>query len=74
MTVLERKARLVRAILNDTDEKRFAELERVYQRGAKCEPCVYTVEEIHDSLVHARQDYMDGKGISSDEMRKRHAI
>jgi hypothetical protein len=74
MTVLERKARLVRAILNDTDEKRFVELERTYQRLAKREPCMYTVEELHDSLVQARLDYIDGKGISSDEMRKRHAI
>ncbi len=74
MTVLERKVRFVKAILNDTDEERFVELERTYQRLMKREPCVYTIEELNQRAKRVEQDYMLGKSASQEEMRKRHAI
>jgi hypothetical protein len=74
MTVLERKARHIKTKLNDTDEKRFIELEKTSQHLAKREPCVYTVEELNQRAERVEQDYLSGKGTFHEEMRKRHAV
>lgn len=46
MTVLERKAKLITAILNDPDEERFAELE---------------IKELNDSLCRQEEDFAAGR-------------
>ncbi len=79
MTVLERKkSKLIRAIMDDTDENRISEMERVYRRLRKqqSEPCVYSVKEMNESLCKIEQDFATGKiaGYTSDQMRKRHVV
>jgi hypothetical protein len=65
MTVLERKARFISAILTDVNEKRFVETERFYRilkkrNTSQPEPCIYTVEELRASINQQVTDYEAG--------------
>ena len=64
MTVLERKARFFQAVLNDSEETRFFKLEQ----GA---PCVYTVEELKQSLDEIEQEFAAGQGIPHSQIRRK---
>jgi len=57
MTVLEKKKyNVIRAIMNDTNTKRVAEIERLYNP----EPCVYTAEELRASVMQRTRKFYDG--------------
>ncbi len=77
MTVLERKKfRLIKAIINDTDEERLSEMEKVYKSLKKKlpEPCMYTIEEIRESLPEIEKEFAEGKGISHEEVMKEYGL
>ncbi len=77
MTVLERKAKLVTAILTDTDDARFAEMEKFYKSLKKkqiSEPCMYTIEEIRAGLPKIEKEFTEGKGISHEEVMKEYGL
>ena len=72
MTVLERKKyRLIRSIMDDTDVKRVAEIERLYSTQ---EPCMYTIDEIKASLPKRIKDIEDGKGIPHDVVMQEYGL
>ena len=75
MTVLERKKRFVQSVMNDTDEV-FIKLERAYKRILKPEPCMFTVDELRESVAKFEKDLAEGnvKGISHEEMKKKYAV
>ena len=69
MTVIELKVEMASAILNDIDEARLAEMKKVYNRLYKSrlpEPCVYSIEELKESLIEVEKDFAEGKGIPHD--------
>ena len=75
MTVIELKLEMATAILNDIDEIRLTKLKKVYNKLYKTrlpEPCVYSVEELKESLIEVEKDFAEGKGISSEELRKQY--
>jgi hypothetical protein len=78
MTVLERKKfRLIKAIINDTDEKRLSEIEKVYKTPKKKqlpEPCMYTIEEIRESLPEIEKEFTEGKGIPHEEVMMEYGL
>jgi len=70
MTVLEKKKyNVIRAVMNDTDSRRVAEIERLYNP----EPCTYTTEELRASVMQRTQDFYDGKMelIPHDQMKRK---
>ena len=72
MTVFEQtKYRLIRSIMDDTDEQRVAELAEYYDDN----PLLYSVEELNESLCRIEQDLANGtmKFYTSEELRK-HAV
>ena len=71
MTVLERRARFIQSVMNDTDEV-FIKLERVYERISKPNPCMFTVDELRNSVTKFEKDLEEGnvKGVSHKEMKK----
>ncbi len=72
MTVLEQKKfRLIRAIMNDTDADRVSRIERLYDEN----PLLYSAEELNESLCQIEKDFENGKmkSYSSTQMRK-HAV
>ena len=72
MTMFEQtKYRLIRSIIDDTDEKRVAEIERLY---ASREPCTYTIEEIKAALPERIKDIKDGKGIPHDVVMREYGL
>ena len=72
MTVLERtKYKLIRSIMDDTDESRVAEIERLY---ASREPCMYTDEEIKAGLPKRIKDIETGKGIPHDVVMREYGL
>jgi|GEM_PF-1271592 len=75
MTVLERRARFIQSVMNDTDEV-FCKLERAYERISKPEPCMFAVDELKKSVAKFEKDLDEGnvKGISHEEMKKKYAI
>lgn len=72
MTVLERKAKLITAILNDTDDERFAAIERMYEQLSK-PSFMCSVEELNDSLCKQEQDFISGKivGVPHEQMKQK---
>ena len=71
MTVLERtKYRLIRSIMDDTDENRVAEIDRLYSQ----EPCKYTIEEIKAGLPKRIKDIENGKGIPHDVVMQEYGL
>jgi hypothetical protein len=65
MTVLERKARLVTAILNNTDVDRL-------KNDVPSFMC--SVEELNESLSAIERDFAEGniQSVTSGQMRKKH--
>lgn len=66
MTVLERKAKFISAILTDSDEERFVEMEKFYKslKKRKLEedaPCMYTIEEVRARVLQQMKDLKAGK-------------
>ena len=52
MTVLERKARFVKAILNDEiDEQMLSRLETFFVQLSNREPCLFTPEELRERSI-----------------------
>ena len=75
MTVLERRARFIQSVMNDTDEV-FIKLERVYERISKPNPCMFTVDELRKSVTKFEKELEEGnvKGVSHKEMKKKYAV
>ncbi len=75
MTVLEKKKfKLIRAIMDDTDENRVAEIERMYKNQEKQylpEPCMYTIEEIQAGLPERIKALEEGKGIPHESIKRK---
>ena len=70
MTVLEKKKyNVIRAIMNDTDTKRVAEIERLYNP----KPCVHIAEELRASVMQRTQNFYAGKMelIPHDQMKRK---
>jgi len=75
MTAIELKVEMASAILNDIDEFRLSEMKKAFNKLYKTrlpEPCVYSVEELRESLIEVERDFAEGKGISSEELRKQY--
>jgi hypothetical protein len=79
MTVLERKERLVTAILNDTDVDRLMKMERLYQSLSEHKKndvpsFMCSAEELNESLSAIERDFAEGniQGVTSGQMRKKH--
>lgn len=74
MTVLERKARFVRAVLDDkTSEAMLSDLELLLSLISKEEePCRYSVEELRERALQGVDDARKGKGKTIEEIRSKH--
>ena len=61
--------------MNDTDEV-FIKLERAYKRISKPEPCMFSVDELRESVAKFEKDLAEGnvKGILHEEMKKKYAV
>ncbi|MCC8142582.1 MAG: hypothetical protein LUD02_08555 [Tannerellaceae bacterium] len=73
MTLLERKAELARAILNDMDEETLNELEAIYllRTSGKTPPCQYSKEELNQRATQAIESMEAGRVTSHDVVRNR---
>lgn len=74
MTVLERKAALIKAILNDVDEDVLKELETIYYYGLSKKdtpPCQYSIEELNERARQAIEDVEAGRVTPHEEIKKR---
>jgi hypothetical protein len=76
MTVLERKVRFVRAILDeDIDENNLHDLEVLFAVVSKQKsPCQYSVEELNSRAEQGIKDAEAGLGKSMEEMRKKYPL
>lgn len=75
MSTLElqaKKAELAKGILNLESEDIINELSRVFNKLVVKYPCMHTSEDIKGGAKQAIQDYKSGKGISHENMKKRH--
>ena len=73
MTVLEQtKYRLIRAIIDDVDEKRVLKIVRFYESSE--EPCAYTSEEIKAGLPGRIKDLEEGKGIPHNVVMQEYGL
>ena len=69
MTAIELKVEMATAILTDIDEIRLTEMKKVFNKLYKTrlpEPCVYSIEELKESLIEVEKDFAEGKGIPHD--------
>lgn len=58
MTALEKKKyNVIRSIISDTNTRRVAEIERLYNP----QPCIYTADELRASVIQRTQDFYDKK-------------
>jgi DNA polymerase III sliding clamp (beta) subunit (PCNA family) len=70
MTAIEsRKIDLISAIIDDQNEDRVFEIERLYSQ----EPCVYSDDELKATVFRRLNDYDDGKtvGIPHNQMKRK---
>jgi hypothetical protein len=70
MTALEnRKYSLISAIIDDANEDRVFEIERLYSN----EPCVYSDDELKATVLQRWKDYKNGKiiGIPHEQIKRR---
>ncbi|MCD7937990.1 MAG: hypothetical protein LUG98_14125, partial [Tannerellaceae bacterium] len=75
MTLLERRAELAKAILNDMDEEILSKLESAYYSISLDDdnsPCQYTPEEIKQRALESVEHMHQGLGISHEQMKTRH--
>lgn len=71
MTILERKARFVKAVLNDeTDEQMLARLEAFFVQLSNKEPCLFTPEELKERAVRAEQEFASGGGVLHENIKR----
>ena len=72
MTVLERKAQFIKAILSDdTDEAMLEDLETVYYSKFDAAPCQYSEDDVKERTRKAILEARAGKVTPHEEMRKR---
>ena len=77
MTAIEIKVEMASAILNDIDEIRLTEMKKVFNKLYKTrlpEPCVYSVEELRESLIEVERDFAEGKGIPHEEVMAEYGL
>ena len=70
MTALEdRKYRLISALIDDANEDRVFEIERLYSQ----EPCIYSDNDFRSEVLRRLKDYKDGKiiGIPHEHIKRR---
>ena len=70
MTVLEQKKyRLIRAIIDDTDESRVLEIEELYYSN---NPLLYSADELNERIKQFEQDEASDKMkyYTSEQLRK----
>jgi hypothetical protein len=75
MNLLEKKATIVQAILNDADEYMLAEIEFILQpQNRQKYPCQYTTEEVKESVQLQLNAYRSGKlkTVPHEEVVKLH--
>ena len=75
MTTLElqaKKAELAKEILNLDSEDIINELSRIFKKLTLKYPCMHTPDEIKAGAKQAVEDYKAGKGVSHEDMKKRH--
>lgn len=74
MTVLERKARIARIVLDDDfDENELSELEWMLSvLSEKKVPCQYSVEELNARAIQGVNDAEAGYGKTFAEMREKY--
>ena len=73
MNVLEKKKyKVIRAIINDTDDKRVARIEQLYDSP----PCTYTTDELRKSVIQRTSDFYNGKMelIPHDEIERKSVV
>ena len=73
MTVLERKKRFMQSVMADTDEV-FITLEKVYKKISKLDPCMYSIEELRESLKETEKEFAEGKGVPHDEVMAEYGL
>lgn len=75
MTVLERKARFVKAILNDEiDEQMLSRLETFFVQLSNREPCLFTPEELRERALRAEKEFAAGGGIAHENIQRKNAL
>lgn len=79
MTTLEFKNKMAAAILTETNEERLNELKKVFIKlynKTISEPCVFTDEELRESVARFEKDIAEGKieGIPHEKMKKKYAL
>ncbi|MDO5664923.1 MAG: hypothetical protein Q4G63_06680 [Bacteroidia bacterium] len=76
MTILERKARIARTILDESfDEATLSELEWMLSvLSTKGMPCRYSVEELNTRAIQGVCDAEAGYGKTVAEMREKYPI
>lgn len=77
MTVLERKAELIKTILNDVDDDVLKELEAILYYGLsnrEPSPCQYSVEELRKRAKQAIEEVETGQVTPHEEVKKRFAV
>ena len=70
MTALEdRKYYVISALIDDNNEDRVFEIERLYSQ----EPCVYSDDEFRTEILRRLKDYKSGKiiGIPHEHIKRR---
>ena len=77
MSVIEMKVEMATAILSDIDETRITKMKKLYNRLYKTrlpEPCIYSVEELKESLIEVVKDFEEGKGIPHHEVMAEYGL
>ena len=74
MTVLERKARFVKAVLDEKiDESMLSELEIMLSLiSTQAAPCLYSIEELKIRAKQGIVDAENGLGKSISQLREKH--
>ena len=75
MTVLDRKAKFIQSVMNDSDDV-FIKLEKAYLRISNPEPCMFTIDELKESVESFEKDLSESKikGVSHEKMKMIHAV
>lgn len=75
MTVLERKARFVKAFLEDEiDEEMLSRLEAFFDQLANREPCLFTPSELRERALKAEKEFASGGGTPHENIKRKNAI
>lgn len=74
MTVLERKAKIIRDILNDDNESLLDKIECLISESKNKFPCQYTVEEVKEGIRQSIRDVKEGRFTAHEDVKKRFSI